>query len=237
MKYLLTVAMALALTGVAASAMADTPPDEHHKAEERGGHPPPAKGAPPRSEVKTKQQTLDREDARLHTEQRAVNASDARLHTEQRAVNASDARLHTEQRAVNAGDARLHTEQRSVNASDARLHGAQRAANFDFRSHAPRAADRGRAYYSAGAFQREVRPSFRFHATFNAYPGGWYERSWNYGDVLPFGWFAPAYYLSWASYQLPGPPIGCEWVREGHDAVLVNVWTGDVLSVYRGIFW
>ena len=70
-----------------------------------------------------------------------------------------------------------------------------------------------------------------------AYPHGWYAYDWEYGDFLPSGWFAPTYYLNWGYYGLPAPPIGCEWVREGNDALLVDVWTGEVLSIYRGIFY
>jgi Ni/Co efflux regulator RcnB len=54
---------------------------------------------------------------------------------------------------------------------------------------------------------------------------------------LPFGWYQPDYYLDWAGFGLPAPPIGCEWVREGADAVLVDVYTGEILSVYQGVFY
>jgi hypothetical protein len=37
--------------------------------------------------------------------------------------------------------------------------------------------------------------------------------------------------------SLPARRSGCEWVREGSDAVLVNIWTGEVLSVASGVFW
>jgi Ni/Co efflux regulator RcnB len=77
----------------------------------------------------------------------------------------------------------------------------------------------------------------RFHVRPPAYPGGWRYRSWGFGQFLPFGWYEPGFYLDWGGYGLPEPPIGCEWVREGPDAVLVDVWTGEVLSVYRGVFW
>jgi len=33
------------------------------------------------------------------------------------------------------------------------------------------------------------------------------------------------------------PPVGCEWVRVGSDALLVDIWTGEVLSVEYGLFW
>ena len=61
---------------------------------------------------------------------------------------------------------------------------------------------------------------------------------WDFGDFLPWGWYSPEYYISdWYDFGLPPPPIGCEWIAEGNDALLVDVWTGEILSVYRGIFW
>ncbi|HEY2708477.1 MAG TPA: RcnB family protein [Caulobacteraceae bacterium] len=102
--------------------------------------------------------------------------------------------------------------------------------------HQERSRDAGRGWFNPGAFAHQAYARQRFHAGFNR-PHGWYARNWNFGDFLPFGWFASSYYLDFNDYDLPPPPIGCEWVREGDDAVLVNVWTGEVLSVYRGIFW
>jgi Ni/Co efflux regulator RcnB len=108
---------------------------------------------------------------------------------------------------------------------------------FGFQEHAPRSRDQGRVYYDAHAFAHEVRAVRRFHIAPYVYPHGWYVRTWYFGDFLPLGWFAPDYYLDWADYGLPPPPIGCEWVRVGPDALLVDIWTGEVLSVYRNVFW
>lgn len=62
-------------------------------------------------------------------------------------------------------------------------------------------------------------------------------RSWSFGDYLPGGWYSTSYYLDWFRYGLPNPPIGCEWVRVGDNAILVDVWSGQVLSVYYDLFW
>jgi len=110
-------------------------------------------------------------------------------------------------------------------------------AGMGFQAHGLRPQDHGRVTFRVGLFAPMVVVSQRYHAPPPAYPGGWYYRGWGYGDYLPFGWFTPGFYLGWANYGLPPPPIGCEWVREGQDAVLVDVWTGQVLSVYRGVFW
>lgn len=62
-------------------------------------------------------------------------------------------------------------------------------------------------------------------------------RAWSFGDYLPYGWYSPSYYLDAWRYGLPQPPIGCEWVRVGDNALLVDVWSGQVLSVYYDLFW
>ena len=111
-------------------------------------------------------------------------------------------------------------------------------AGFGFQNHALRGRDEGRGYYSANVFARQYHAERRFRfGGYRNYPSGWGFRAWNYGDFLPYGWFGSQYYLDWADYGLPAPPIGCEWVAEGPDAVLVDVWTGEVLSVYRGVFY
>ena len=86
------------------------------------------------------------------------------------------------------------------------------------------------------ARQYQAQRRYRFSG-YRSFPSGWSYRSWSFGDFLPWGWYAPDYYVSWADYGLPAPPIGCEWVAEGPDAVLVDIWTGEVLSVYQGVFW
>ena len=108
---------------------------------------------------------------------------------------------------------------------------------FGFREHGLRGRDEGRSWYQAGAFRPHFQAERRFRVGFFGRPSGWYYRSWAFGMFLPWGWYAPEYYLDWAAYGLPPPPIGCEWVRQGPDAVLVDIWTGEVLSVYSGLFY
>ncbi len=103
--------------------------------------------------------------------------------------------------------------------------------------HALRGRDQGRGWFNPNRFPQTFRAEHRFHDRWDHRPRGWYEREWRFGDFLPFGWFAPDFYLDYEDYGLPYPPVGCEWVREGADAVLVNVWTGEVLSVAYGVFW
>ena len=97
--------------------------------------------------------------------------------------------------------------------------------------------DRGRPQFDQRQFRPAYRAPQRFRAAPYRAPPGFFARSWSYGDRLPWGWFGSSYYLNWGSYGLPLPPIGCEWVRVGSDALLVDIWSGEVLSVYYGLFW
>jgi hypothetical protein len=81
------------------------------------------------------------------------------------------------------------------------------------------------------------------------------HRSWfNLGIYYdPFGWgyqpysigwrLWPSYYSSsfWINnpweYRLPYAPPGTQWVRYYNDALLVDLYTGEVVDVINGFFW
>jgi len=81
------------------------------------------------------------------------------------------------------------------------------------------------------------------------------HRSWfNLGFYYdPFGWgynpfqigwrMWPSYYGSsfWINdpwqYRLPYAPAGTRWVRYYDDAVLVDMWSGEVVDVIYNFFW
>lgn len=68
-------------------------------------------------------------------------------------------------------------------------------------------------------------------------PPGWVPHHWVYGQILPRGYWAAQYIL--ADYWLFGlevPPPGYEWVRDGPDALLINVETGEIIQVEYGVF-
>jgi Nickel/cobalt transporter regulator len=208
MKYFVTAALAVALASLAAaSAQADPPPNNHP-------HPartPPAHGAPPPggSHASGGNHTLPL----IHGTPSVGPVTPQIFHGA-----GPGGGPHTAGGPPVVGPGGSHSG-----------HG--------FHSHALRPADQGRSYYSASAVVRAFTAPRRFHFFGGGYPTGWYARSWAYGDILPFGWFTPDYYLDFSYYGLPMPPVGCEWVREGPDAVLVDIWTGEVLSVYSGLFY
>jgi Ni/Co efflux regulator RcnB len=68
-------------------------------------------------------------------------------------------------------------------------------------------------------------------------PAGWSARRWNYGEILPRAYWASQYLLAdyWL-FALEVPPAGCEWVRYGDDALLVDTSDGEILQVEYGVF-
>jgi len=70
------------------------------------------------------------------------------------------------------------------------------------------------------------------------YPGGWGYRRWAVGQVLPGLFLTQGYFIgNWAAYGLGPPPPGLQWVRYGPDALLVDVYTGQVVDTVYGVFW
>jgi Ni/Co efflux regulator RcnB len=68
-------------------------------------------------------------------------------------------------------------------------------------------------------------------------PRGWVAHHWVYGEILPPAYWASPYIIAdyWL-FALEVPPVGYEWVRDGDDAILVNVETGEILQVEYGVF-
>jgi hypothetical protein len=231
MKYLTTAALALALIGVAGSALADPPPDKNKNVHPStgGGHPPPpAHGAPPPGGA------------------HGGPPPPGGVHPLGGFPGGGSGSHGGPPGGGPAGRYRGAPGPGGGHGGSPPPGGGYRGGppgggsgrpGFGFQGHALRPGDRGRSYYNPGAFQQQYSAPRRFRFDNYAYPGGWYARTWVYGDYLPDGWFTPDYYLDWGYYQLPEPPVGCEWVRQGPDAVLVDVWTGEVLSVESGLFY
>lgn len=77
-----------------------------------------------------------------------------------------------------------------------------------------------------------------FHFGYYYDPFGWGYQPYSIGWRL---W--PSYYSSnfWINdpwqYRLPYPPPGTQWVRYYDDALLVDMWSGQVVDVIYGFFW
>jgi Ni/Co efflux regulator RcnB len=88
-----------------------------------------------------------------------------------------------------------------------------------------------------GSYQHNFRATRSFHIGPYHRPPGWSAHNWAYGQILPRAYFAPEYRLAdyWL-FSLEVPPAGYEWVRDGDDALLVDVDSGEILQVEYGVF-
>ncbi len=88
-----------------------------------------------------------------------------------------------------------------------------------------------------GAYNHNFQAARTFHIGPYHPPRGWSAHQWAYGQILPRAYWAAPYLLAdyWL-FALEVPPAGYEWVRDGDDAILVNVDTGEILQVEYGVF-
>ena len=121
----------------------------------------------------------------------------------------------------------------------------------DFRQ---RSADqqhyRDRSRWASGGWNRDWRNDRRydwrsyrdrhrsvFHIGIYYDPFGYSYRPFDIGYRLQPLYFGQRYWIDPMLYQLPYPPPGTQWVRYWNDAVLVDMYTGEVVDVIRNFFW
>jgi Ni/Co efflux regulator RcnB len=87
------------------------------------------------------------------------------------------------------------------------------------------------------AYQHNFRAARSFHIGPYHRPAGWVAHTWAFGEILPRAYWASPYILAdyWL-FALEVPPAGYEWVRDGSDALLISVDTGEILQVEYGVF-
>jgi hypothetical protein len=112
------------------------------------------------------------------------------------------------------------------------FHGPPAGAHFDgFRGQGIGPHGPAHVFYHGRSFSS-------FHAAPFYYPGGWGYRRWAVGQTLPGLFLTQGYFIgNWGGYGLAPPPPGLQWVRYGPDALLVNVYTGQVVDTVYGVFW
>lgn len=66
---------------------------------------------------------------------------------------------------------------------------------------------------------------------------GWTPHRWTFGQFLPRPYWASEYIIAdyWL-FALEVPPVGCEWIRYGSDALLIDVRSGEIVQVEYGVF-
>jgi len=77
-----------------------------------------------------------------------------------------------------------------------------------------------------------------FHLRRYRDPYGWAYRLFLIGWRLWPQYYSSSYWISdpWM-YRLPPAPAGTRWIRYYNDALLVDMWTGEVIDVIPNFFW
>ena len=109
---------------------------------------------------------------------------------------------------------------------------------------------RDRSRWASGGWNRDWRNDRRydwrsyrdrhrstFHVGVYFDPFGYSYRPFGIGYRLPQLYFGQRYWIDPGMYQLPYPPPGTQWVRYWNDAVLVDMYSGEVVDVIRDFFW
>ena len=68
-------------------------------------------------------------------------------------------------------------------------------------------------------------------------PFGYNYRPYSIGYRLIPAYYSQNYWFDSAMYGLPYPPPGTRWVRYWDDALLVDLYTGEVVDVIQNFFW
>jgi len=103
--------------------------------------------------------------------------------------------------------------------------------------HRPPQAQQYSQNFDPRPFQTNRDAERSYHSQPYVQPDGWYSRRWVYGETLPTAFWGRTYWLSsYWDYGLMDPPYGYVWVRDGFDALLIDVETGQILSVTYGVF-
>lgn len=90
--------------------------------------------------------------------------------------------------------------------------------------------------YDWADWRRRNHSHFRLGFYFD--PFGWSYRRYHAGWRLWPSYYSRSYWLSdpW-SYRLPHAPPPYRWIRYHRDALLVDIWSGQVVDVIHDFFW
>jgi Ni/Co efflux regulator RcnB len=94
-----------------------------------------------------------------------------------------------------------------------------------------------RDWRSYSNYHRDWRPTRRFRAPAYRRPPGFYVHRWGFGEFLPSLFWGRDYWLDYQIYDLPPPPPGAVWVRVGDDALLIDQYSGEIITVSYNVFY
>jgi hypothetical protein len=89
--------------------------------------------------------------------------------------------------------------------------------------------------YDWRRYRDHHRSIFRLGVYFD--PFGYGYEPFDIGYQLQPVYFGQRYWIDPAMYSLPYPPPGTQWVRYWNDAVLVDIYSGQVVDVIHDFFW
>jgi Ni/Co efflux regulator RcnB len=89
--------------------------------------------------------------------------------------------------------------------------------------------------YDWRRYRDSHRSIFRIGVYFD--PFGYGYQPFNIGYRMVPAYYGQQYWIDPAMYSLPYPPPGTEWVRYWNDALLVDIYSGEVVDVIHNFFW
>lgn len=90
----------------------------------------------------------------------------------------------------------------------------------------------GRFFYRGNSFSRYRASPYRWPRA------GYSSYRWRAGALLPSTFLLREYFIDdYYDLGFGPPPPGAEWIRVGDDALLVDIYTGEILEVVPGVFY
>jgi hypothetical protein len=89
--------------------------------------------------------------------------------------------------------------------------------------------------YDWRRYRDQHRSTFRIGIYYD--PFGYNYRRYDIGYRLSPAYYGQNYWFDSQMYGLPYPPPGTQWVRYWNDALLVDIYTGEVVDVIQNFFW
>jgi Ni/Co efflux regulator RcnB len=88
-------------------------------------------------------------------------------------------------------------------------------------------------------YRRVFNSPQRFRApAWRAPTSNWRYTRFSFGAILPSLFFSSNYYINdWSNYGFDYPPPGTRWVRYGPDALLIDVYTREIIQVRYNAFY
>jgi Ni/Co efflux regulator RcnB len=89
--------------------------------------------------------------------------------------------------------------------------------------------------YDWRRYRDQHRSTFRLGIYFD--PFGYNYRRYDIGYRLSPAYYGQKYWFDPAMYGLPYPPPGTQWIRYWNDALLVDIYSGQVIDAIPNFFW